>query len=143
MTWLAAYLFCMEQNSDLVSPSITSQILTTKMSPMSGGCWLNDRKAYAHSDPLEGWKWLDGSQYNVTRRWGIDGGLVGTGLQRQCATIGLQSGIWNASNCTIPHHFVCRKKVCKRTFCISVIKSGVFSLHSAVVRKTNLIRYSH
>ena len=111
MTWLAAYLFCREQGGDLVSSSILSQMPWREIPPISDGCWLDDRKTYAHSDPLEGWKWLDGSQYNVTRRWGIDGGLVGAGVQRQCATIGLQSGIWNGSTCTIPHHFVCRKKL--------------------------------
>lgn len=83
--------------------------------PFGGGrCWLDDRKVYAPQDPLEGWQWLNGSQYNGAHRWGLDGILRYThGDEERCAVINLEHEIWEEKDCTLRRHFICKKKVCK------------------------------
>jgi hypothetical protein len=126
MTWLAARLFCEEQNSNLVSLANLSRIAMISSTSISGRCWLDDRKDFAPVDLLEGWQWLDGRPYNANGRWGVTGRLQDNGVARRCATTNPQLRFWEGIACTEPHYFICRKKVCNDIIlCIVAIRSAI------------------
>lgn len=110
LTWLAAYLFCRQQNSELISLTMIERINVSEQI-QNGYCWADDVKVYAPQDPLEGWQWINGSRYNAGYRWVLRGILDYYREGKRCAVINPEDRIWREKSCTSSQHFICKKKV--------------------------------
>ena len=113
MTWQAAYTFCLHQNSRLAN-STHVQVINKTSSALKDGkrYWTNSTqiKVYPPHDPLQGWYWLDGGQFNASQRRGLYADLTYTGEEERCAILrDSQNGIWEDSLCSASHSFICKK----------------------------------
>lgn len=123
MPWLAARAFCQQQDSRLANLADFKVINRTARDQRR--YWINDDtriKNYAPKDPLQGWYWLDGEQFNSSHRRGLYGEMSYAGEEERCAVIrDSKNGIWEDSPCHMPRSFVCKSK--------NVIKNKVFMVH--------------
>jgi hypothetical protein len=114
MTWQAAHAFCLHQNSRLANSNDVQVIKKTSSSLKDGKrYWTNSTqiKVYLPHDPLHGWYWLDGGQFNASHRRGFYGDLTYSGEEERCAIIrNSKNGIWEDSPCSAGHPFFCKKR---------------------------------
>ena len=111
LTWLAAYLFCQQQNGQLISLTMTEGMGFSQQIRIRQ-CWGDDVRFYAPQDPLEGWQWINGSQYTSGYRWVLRGILDYYKNGKRCAVVHPADGIWRERSCTSSQNFIC-KKVCE------------------------------
>ena len=124
MPWLAARAFCQQQNSRLSKRADFKVINRTSSDQRR--YWIDDdariNKTYAPKDPLQGWYWLDGREFNNSHRRGLYGELSYAGEEERCAVIrDSKNGIWEDAPCHVPRLFICKRK--------NVIKNTVFMVH--------------
>ena len=75
--------------------------------------WADVLKTYAPQDPLEGWQWINGSQYGAADYRGVLQGIRHYNMDgEKCAVVNPARGIWEDKSCTSRQHFIC-KKVCE------------------------------
>ena len=109
-------IFCLQQWSS-VNLSDPNKIITKPECPEWNSS--NANKVYPLQDPLKGWYWLNGEQFNNTRHErGLYGELSYTGLEERCAMIrDSKNGIWKDFSCDELLPFVCKKKNSSGTVC--------------------------
>ncbi|XP_028391916.1 uncharacterized protein LOC114516589 [Dendronephthya gigantea] len=112
MRWLTAYLFCQGQNGELLPPNMVHLFNDYNTTGLSGKCWVNDYKSFLPQDPLEGWKWPNGTLLNVSYNWGLTARLRDIKKERRtwCAYVRPEQRIWEQSKCSAPLRFICKKK---------------------------------
>jgi hypothetical protein len=80
-----------------------------------GRYWIGGPQIEVHApqDPLEGWYWFGGTQFNDNNRREIYGKLSYSvsGEEENCAVIRTcTEGIWEDSPCSAHHSFVCQQR---------------------------------
>jgi hypothetical protein len=114
MTWKAAHSFCLQHDSRLAD--LTDVQVINKTSPLKDGkrYWTKSTriKVYPPQDPLQGWYWLDGRQYNASHRRGLYGRMhEKTGRKERCAMLYESKSVrWNDVACSNHEAFVCKKR---------------------------------
>ncbi|CAB4044347.1 Hypothetical predicted protein, partial [Paramuricea clavata] len=112
MTWKAAHSFCLQHDSRLAN--LTDVQVINKTATDGRRYWINNAeiKVYPPQDPLQGWYWLDGRQFNASHRRGLYGRLERyTGPNERCATIHESKSVsWKDMPCNKRCSFVCKKK---------------------------------
>ncbi|XP_028391918.1 uncharacterized protein LOC114516590 [Dendronephthya gigantea] len=107
-SWIAAYLFCLQQNAtladhnDLLGTEINISLQTT-----SKRCWLAERRVYTPRDPLDGWLWSDGTPLNSIGTWGVYGRLNYNGMSKRCATL-VTHDTWEEKFCSYKKRYICK-----------------------------------
>ncbi|XP_028391915.1 uncharacterized protein LOC114516588 [Dendronephthya gigantea] len=113
MRWLTAYMFCLGQGGELLPSNMVHLFNYYNRTGLSGRCWVNDYKSFLPQDPLEGWKWPNGSLLNVSYNWGLAARLQDIKKERRtgCAYVRPEHRIWEQSQCSASRPFICKKKV--------------------------------
>lgn len=112
MGWLAAYMFCQEQGGEILPPTMVKVLSHYNRLPVHGKCWVNDYKVFLPQDPVEGWKWLNGSLFKDDHNRGPTANLRDIMGKERCAFVLPQRRTWEDSYCSNRRHFICKKKVC-------------------------------
>ncbi|CAB3979577.1 Hypothetical predicted protein [Paramuricea clavata] len=112
MTWKAAHSFCLQHDSRLAN--LTDVQVINKTATDGRRYWINNAEitVYSPQDPLQGWYWLDGRQFNASHRRGLYGRLERyTGPSERCAMIHESKSVsWKDMPCNKSYSFVCKKR---------------------------------
>ena len=111
--WKYANALCRsEHGSHLANLNEIKRINASQYIDNGKRYWINEAniKSYSSRDPLEGWRWLNGTQFNDSERRGLYGKLLYTGGKRKCAMIRVSNNgtIWKDSSCLSKQYFICK-----------------------------------
>ena len=149
MPWLIARAFCQQQGSRLAKLADFKVINRTGSD--SRRYWVNNDthiKSYISRDPLQGWYWLDGRQFNASHRRGLYGELSYAGEKDRCAvTRDSKNGIWEDSPCNKSHSFICKseysfpRSIDSMVFIAHIYFSSLIVCHYVLYKKTSAEQY--
>lgn len=112
-------IFCLQQWNLVDSNHSNSTITKPSFSGFGSGKWKSNTSINVTvQDPLQGWYWVNGEQFNTENKREIYGELRYTGLKERCAVIhDSKNGIWKDSPCDEQHFFICKEKTTGVTVC--------------------------
>lgn len=143
MSWPIARAFCQQQDSRLAKLADFKVINRTVSD--SRRYWVNDDthiKSYISRDPLQGWYWLDGGQFNASHRRGLYGELSYTAEKDRCAVIrDSKNGIWEDSPCHKSRSFICKSVIDSMVFIVHIYFSLLIVCHYVLYKKKSAERY--
>ncbi|XP_028391995.1 uncharacterized protein LOC114516661 [Dendronephthya gigantea] len=112
--WKYANAFCRSRHgSHLANLSDIKRINASQYLDYGKRYWINNAsiQCYSSRDPLDGWRWIDGEQFNDSNRRGLyTGRLKYTGDNRRCAVLHVSNNgtMWQDHSCLTKQSFICK-----------------------------------